>query len=281
MAVTSERLAELETIARRVRVHVVRTVHTAQGGHIGGPLSAADMLVALYYEILNIDPARPRWEDRDRFIMSKGHSIIVQYAVMAELGYFPLEELETFDAIDSRLQGHPDMTKLPGLDMSTGSLGQGLSPALGIALAARMRGKQFVTYAMIGDGESQEGQIWEAAYIASRYQLDNLVAILDHNRLQQYGWHKPSGILPPLDAPRPMWEAFGWEVLEVDGHDIAAFIETMQTAKAMRSGKPVMVIAHTTKGKGVSFMENDYLWHARVPTDDELKRALVELEVSA
>jgi len=277
MTDSQERIAELQAIAHRVRAHILRTIHTAQGGHIGGPLSATDMLVALYYEVMNIDPANPLWEDRDRFIMSKGHSCIAQYAVMAERGYFPLSELETFDAIDSRLQAHPDMTKLPGLDMSTGSLGQGLSPSIGIAIGARMRGKQFTTYVMIGDGESQEGQIWEAAYIASRYRLDNLVAILDHNRLQQYGWHKPDGILPPLDNPRPMWEAFGWEVFDVDGHDIAAFIETTRRAKTTRNGKPVLVIAHTIKGKGVSFMENDYLWHARVPTDDELNRALVEL----
>lgn len=277
MVDSQQRPAELAEIARRVRVHILRTIHTAQGGHIGGPLSATDMLVALYFEIMNIDPTNPCWEDRDRFIMSKGHSCVAQYAVMAERGYFPLSELATFDAIDSRLQGHPDMTKLPGLDMSTGSLGQGLSAAIGIALGARMRGKQFTTYVMIGDGESQEGQIWEAAFVASRYHLDNLVAMLDNNNLQQYGWHRPQGILPPLENPRSKWEAFGWEVFEVDGHDIPSFTETVRRAKTTL-GKPVMVIAHTIKGKGVSFMENNYLWHARVPTDEELNQALVDLK---
>jgi transketolase len=198
---------------------------------------------------------------------------------MAERGYFPVSELATFDAIDSRLQGHPDMTQLPGLDMSTGSLGQGLSPAVGIALGAKLRGRSFTTYAMLGDGECQEGQIWEAAFVASRYQLDNLIAVLDFNKLQQYGWHEPDGIRSPLDEPRRQWEAFGWRVCEVDGHDIGAFIEAVHDAK-QTARKPAIVIGHTVKGKGISFTENDFSWHARVPTGDELQMALAELGLS-
>ena len=277
MRITEARLRELEAIARRVRAHILTSVHAAGGGHVGGPLSATEMLVALYFEIMAIDPTNPGWEDRDRFIFSKGHSSIALYAVMAERGYFPVAELATFDAIDSRLQGHPDMSKLPGLDMSTGSLGQGLSPGVGMALGARLRGKEFTTYVMLGDGETQEGQVWEAAFVAARYRLDNLVAILDGNRLQQFGWQDAGGIHPPLDEPVRQWEAFGWHVTEVDGHDIAAFVEAVRAAKEV-TGRPAIVIAQTVKGKGVSFMENDYSWHARVPTDGELAQALAELE---
>jgi transketolase len=236
------------------------------------------MLVALYYEILNIDPKNPDWENRDRFVLSKGHSCIALYAVMAERGYFPIAELATFDAIDSRLQGHPDMTKLPGLDMSTGSLGQGLSPGVGMALGAKLRGQAFTTYVMLGDGETQEGQVWEAAFISARYELDNLVVILDWNKLQQFGWQDEKGVRSPLDEPVRQWEAFGWHVSEVDGHDIAAFIDAVYAAKVVQ-GQPAIVIAHTVKGKGISFMENDFSWHARVPTDDELEQALAELEM--
>jgi transketolase len=198
---------------------------------------------------------------------------------MAERGYFPVSELATFDAIDSRLQGHPDMTKLPGLDMSTGSLGQGLSPGVGIALGAKLRGLDFTTYVMLGDGETQEGQVWEAAFVSARYGLDNLVVILDWNKLQQFGWQDAAGIRPPLEEPSRQWEAFGWHVSEVDGHDIGAFVGAIESAKAVQ-GQPAIVIADTVKGKGVSFMENDFSWHARVPTDDELGRALAELEVA-
>jgi transketolase len=278
MTINPTRLHELEDMARRVRRHILTTVHAAGGGHVGGPLSATDMLVALYFHILNIDPTNPQWEDRDRFILSKGHSCIALYAVMAERGYFPVSELITFDGIDSRLQGHPDMARLPGLDMSTGSLGQGLSPGVGMALGARLRNKPFTTYVMLGDGECQEGQVWEAAFVAARYRLGNLVAILDLNRLQQYGWQEPGGMRPPLDDPRRQWEAFGWQVSVVDGHDITSFVEALSTAR-QESDRPAIVIAHTVKGKGISFMEGDYSWHARVPTDVELARALAELEL--
>jgi len=275
--VSLEKAAQLAEIAARVRARVLVAVHHAGGGHVGGPLSCADMLVAFYFHILSIDPANPTWEARDRFILSKGHSTIGLYAVMAERGYFPVEELLTFDAIDSRLQGHPDMTRLPGLDMSSGSLGQGISPGIGMALGARMRGMPFHTYVVIGDGESQEGQIWEAAFVAARYGLDNLTVVLDYNGLQQFGWQKPGErMLTPIENPAGKWQAFGWNTIETDGHDIAQFIAAVERAKNHK-GAPSIVIAHTIKGKGVSFIEDDYDWHARVPTDDELLTALEEL----
>jgi len=274
---TPQRLAELKQIASRVRAHVVISVHKAGGGHIGGPLSCADMLVALYFHILNIDPTRPDWEDRDRFILSKGHSAIGLYSVLAERGYFPVDELMTFDAINSRLQGHPDMTKTPGVDMSSGSLGQGLSPAIGMALGARFLNKSFRTYVILGDGESQEGQIWEAAFVAERYGLDNLTAVLDYNGLQQFGWHQTGQhMLPPIEQPARKWEAFGWNTIEVDGHDMNQFVKAVEQAQKVH-GKPTIIIAHTVKGKGVSFMEDQYEWHAKVPSDQDLAAALAEL----
>ncbi|MGD2127476.1 MAG: transketolase [Desulfobacteraceae bacterium] len=272
-----QRLAELQAVATRIRARILIAVHQGKGGHVGGPLSCTDMLVALYFYILRIDPSNPDWEDRDRFILSKGHSAIALYAVLAERGYFTVQELATFDAINSRLQGHPDMTKTPGIDISSGSLGQGLSPGIGMALGARMLNKPFHTYVMLGDGESQEGQIWEAAFVAARYELDNLTAILDYNGLQQYGWRKPGqGILTPIENPARKWEAFGWNAIETDGHDMVAFIDALEQAKSKR-GKPTIVIGHTCKGKGISFIENRYEWHARVPTDAELAEALGEL----
>ena len=276
--------AELQRAANDLRRHVLRAVHHAGAGHIGGVLSAAEMFVALYFERLRVDPARPDWEDRDRFILSKGHCAIGLYAALAMRGYFPLAELESFDAIDSRLQGHPDMTKLPGLDMSTGSLGQGLSPGLGMALGARFLGKTFRTWVMLGDGEIQEGQIWEAAFVAARYRLDNLTAVLDWNRLQQYGWATDAGYAAtarrdPAEHPRAKWESFGWHVVECDGHDVDDFLKACDRACAME-GKPSLILAHTVKGKGVSFMENDFSWHSKPMSDDDLRRALDEIDAA-
>lgn len=272
-------IPQLEGLARQARRLIVRSIHRAQAGHLGGPLSAADILVALYFRVLRVDPQRPGWSARDRFILSKGHSSIALYTVLALRGFLPIDELDTFDEIDSRLQGHPDMTALPGLDMSTGSLGQGLSPGLGMALGARLRGMDFRTYVMLGDGELQEGQIWEAAFVASRYGLDNLIAIVDHNRLPQYSWPAAGGEGKPLHQPeiRARWEAFGWRVLEVDGHDMSDVVHTLQTAHEGSNGRPTTVIAHTVKGKGVSFMEDNHLWHARPMTDDERDAALAGL----
>jgi transketolase len=269
---------ELEALARRTRRLILETVHTAGAGHVGGPLSVTDILVSLYFNELRIDPSRPDDPDRDRFILSKGHSSIALYTVLALRGYFPVEELATFDQIDSRLQGHPDLTRLPGLDMSTGSLGQGLSPGIGMALGARMRGSNFHTWVALGDGEIQEGQIWEAAFVASRYRLANLTAILDSNGLPQFGWPTASGYTreQPIDDPGGKFRAFGWNVVECDGHDMAALLDVYAAAKAYTDG-PTCIVAHTVKGKGVSFMEGDYRWHAQVPTPDDLERAMSEL----
>lgn len=272
-------VAELEELARQARVAIVKAIYHAKGGHLGGPLSATDMLTALYWRVLNVRPEEPEWPDRDRFVLSKGHSAIALYAVMALRGYFPLEELYTFDAIDSRLQGHPDMTVLPGIDMSSGSLGLGFSGATGIAFGARATGASFKTYVMLGDGECNEGIVWEAAHVASRYRLHNLIAIIDHNKLQQFGWRGATAQerIPPYTGTQLVdrWRAFGWQVSEVDGHDVSAFLDVMGSIRD--ADGPVAIVAHTVKGKGVSYMENAFQWHAKVPTDEELSIALAEL----
>ena len=281
MSLMPERHAELKRLAIQLRRLVVESVYHAGAGHLGGPMSAAEMLIALYFEELNIDPENPRNENRDRFILSKGHSSIGLYAALALRGYLPLEELKTFDDIDSRLQGHPDMTVLPGLDMSTGSLGQGLSPGLGMALAARLKQQSFHTWVMIGDGDSQEGQIWEAAFVAARYGLDNLTAILDWNGLQQYGWATEAGYgvldrQAPQENPGDRWRSFGWNAIETDGHDFDAVLAAFAAAKAHKD-QPTVIIAKTVKGKGISYMENDFNWHSKPVTDDDLKQAQDEL----
>ncbi len=273
-------IARLEAMARRIRVEVIKAVNHARAGHLGGPLSAADLLAALYFRVLRIRPEEPSWPDRDRFVLSKGHSSIGLYAAMALRGYFPVDELATFDAAHSRLQGHPDMTRLPGLDMSTGSLGMGISAAMGMALGARLTGRDLRAYVMLGDGECQEGEVWEAAMSAARYGLDNLVAIVDHNKLQQYGWpgDGPDGRIPP-QIPGELvakWGAFGWRVIETDGHDMAAIVRALDEA-AQGDGRPVVVIAHTVKGKGVSFMEGHYFWHTRAIKPEEFATAMAEL----
>lgn len=272
-------LDELRRLSIRTRRLILESVHHAGAGHIGGPLSVTDILVNLYFNQLRIDPSRPDDPDRDRCILSKGHSSIAIYTVLALRGYLPVEELRTFDAIDSRLQGHPDLTALPGLDMSTGSLGQGLSPGVGMALGARLAGRDFRTWVILGDGEIQEGQIWEAAFVASRYRLDNLTAVLDYNRLPQFGWPDETGFTrdEPIDDPAAKFRAFGWTPIEVDGHDHAALNEAFAEA-VTHQGSPVIVIAHTAKGKGVSFMENDFNWHATPPNETQLAQALAELE---
>lgn len=266
---------DLPTIARAIRRLVVQSVYKGQGGHIGGPLSAADLLAALYFRTLRVRPEQPDWPDRDRFVLSKGHSAIGLYAALALRGFFPVEELDTFDQVDSRLQGHPDMTITPGVDMSTGSLGQGLSAALGMALAARLTGRAYRSYVLLGDGECQEGQVWEAAWMASRYGVDNLTAIVDWNGLQQFGW-QATGYQPPDTELDAKWQAFGWQVIPIAGHDFDQIQDAIARAQATR-GKPTVILARTVKGKGVSFMENDYGWHSRVPSQGELERALAEL----
>jgi transketolase len=277
---TGPGVAELEDLARRGRAHVIRAVAHANGGHIGGPLSAMDMLVALYFRIMRIRPEEPHWPDRDRFVLSKGHSAIGLYTVLAMRGYFPTEELSTFDGIDSRLQGHPDMAITPGVDMSSGSLGLGFSGGLGIAMGGRAAGSDFTTYVMLGDGECNEGIVWEAAHVAERYGLANLVAIIDHNKLQQFGWRGrvASDRRPPYTGTQLVdrWSAFGWHVLEMDGHNMAEVVSTLSAARDHNDG-PVAIVAHTVKGKGVSFMEGNYEWHTRVPTAEELQQAMAEL----
>lgn len=277
-------LAELQLLGNEVRRQTLRAVFHAGAGHIGGVFSAADMLAALYFSVLRIDPRKPHWEDRDRFVLSKGHAAIGLYATLALRGYFPVEELKTFDAINSRLQGHPDMRKLPGLDMSTGSLGQGLSPGVGMALGARFLGRRFRTWVMLGDGELQEGQIWEAALVAGRYELDNLTAILDWNHLQQFGWatsqgYSTSARLDPITSPLEKWEVFGWHAVECNGHDVSDFLRACNEVSGVK-GKPSIVIARTIKGKGVSFMENEFAWHSKPFSETELQRALDELDAA-
>jgi transketolase len=273
-------IEELERTAQQIRVLVLESVARAGAGHVGGPLSAADMLAALYFRVLNINPEEPAWPGRDRFILSKGHSTIALYATMALRGYFPVAELKTFDAIDSRLQGHPDMTVLPGLDMSSGSLGLGFSAAFGMALGAKATGQDFTVYAMVGDGECNEGIVWEGAHAANRFGVDNLVVIVDHNKLQQYGWRGATAATRTSpyagDQLRNRWAAFGWDVREIDGHDMSAIVSALEAGRDA-TGAPVAIIAHTTKGRGVSFMEGDYLWHAQAPKPDSLAAALKEL----
>jgi transketolase len=270
----------LEETARRIRVEIIRTVNHAQVGHVGGPLSAADILAALYFRVLRIRPDEPHWPERDRFILSKGHSSLVQYAAMALRGYLPVDELRTFDSQGSRLQGHPDMKLLSGIDMSTGSLGMGLSAGLGMALGSRFTDVDPRVYVLLGDGECQEGQVWEAAMAAARYSVDNLIAIVDHNRLQQYGWPgETAEVRLPPEEPGELvakWSAFGWRVIEADGHDMANLVEALERA-GERTGRPSVVIAYTVKGHGVSFMAGDYRWHSKPIKPDEFATAMREL----
>ncbi|OGR24218.1 MAG: transketolase [Desulfobacca sp. RBG_16_60_12] len=263
---------ELKGIANRLRRRTIEMIYRAKSGHPGGSLSAADILAALYFKVLRLDPARPDWEDRDRFILSKGHAAPIYYATLMERGYFSEQVLSTYGEIDSCLQGHPDM-HTPGVDMSTGSLGQGLSVAVGMALAARLKGRDLRVYALLGDGEVQEGQVWEAAMAAAKFKLDHILGIIDHNRLQVDG---PVDMVMPIGPIADKWQAFNWHVLEVDGHDVGDIVRSCETAKTLK-GKPTMLIAHTVKGKGVSFMEDNAAWHSRALTDAEREKALMEL----
>ena len=279
-SVPAEEIARLEDMARRIRVAVIRTVTQCKVGHVGGPLSSADILAALYGRILRIRPDEPDWPERDRFILSKGHSSLGQYGAMALAGYFDLSEMFTFNRKGSRLQGHPDMNKLPGIDISTGSLGMGLSAGLGMALGGRYLGQGFRTWVLLGDGECQEGQVWEAAHVAPRYGLDNLIAIVDHNKFQQFGWRGDSAghRLPPEDPGDLVarFAAFGWRVMEVAGNDMSQVVRVLEEA-AQPNGRPTAVIANTLKGYGVSYMAGNYQWHMGVPTEEEFAIAMAEL----
>ena len=268
----SSSLDELKGIAKELRRDIVRMIFEAGSGHPGGSLSELEMLVALYFRALRHDPHDPKWPDRDRFILSKGHACPGLYAVLARCGYFPREELWRFRKIDSLLQGHAHpMT--PGVEMSSGSLGQGLSFGIGCALAARMDGKKHRIYVLLGDGECDEGQVWEAAMAAAHYRLDNLTAFVDRNRIQNDRFTSQVMELEPLAQK---WRAFGWRVLEIDGHDIGQVLSSLEKARRVRR-RPVLILAHTVKGKGVSFMENNPDFHGRAPTKEEFELAMKEL----
>jgi transketolase len=266
-------LEELQLICRRVRRHIIEMTGAAGSGHPGGSLSAVEILVTLFFSVMRHDPRNPRWEERDRFILSKGHGCPALYAVLAEAGYTPVDQLKTLRKLGSIYQGHPDRRFLPALEASTGSLGQGLSIGLGMALAARLDGKSYRTYVVLGDGESQEGQIWEAAMFAAYHKVDNLVAIVDYNKAQLDGFIKDVMELEPFAAK---WQGFGWHVIELDGHDIPSLQRAFTEAETVK-GQPTVVIAHTVKGKGVSFMENVPKWHGIAPTPEEVELALKEL----
>ncbi len=264
---------ELKRIAVEIRCDIIEMTCEAGAGHPGGSLSAADIVTALYFRIMRIDPQRPDWPDRDRFILSKGHACPVWYAALAERGYFDKSHLRTLRKLDSILQGHPDMRKTPGIDMTAGSLGHGLSAGVGMALAGRLLQKDYHVWVIVGDGEVQEGSIWEAAMAAAKWKLDNLTAILDRNHLQNDDCVDTEMPVEPL---ADKWRAFGWEVVEIDGHDMEQIVRTLEWARDFR-GRPVMIIAHTIKGKGVSFMENQVVWHGKAPCREEAEQALREL----
>ncbi len=260
--------------ARRLRISVLEMVYRAQSGHPGGSLSAAEILVTLYEHELRVDPKNPRWPDRDRFVLAKGHAAPALYVELAERGFFPKGELERFRQIDSILQGHPDMKKTPGVDMSTGSLGQGLSVAIGMALAARLDQKDYHVWALLGDGELDEGQVWEAAAYASFHKLTNITAIVDLNYVQLDGSTRE---VLAMDPVADKWRAFGWRVIECDGHSVEGLLGTYAAARAEKSG-PAVILARTVKGKGVSFMENNAAWHGAAPTEEQFKQAMAELK---
>ncbi|MCL4514875.1 MAG: transketolase [Firmicutes bacterium] len=268
------RLAER---ARRLRVSVLEMIYRAQSGHPGGSLSAAEILVTLYEHELRVDPKNPRWPDRDRFVLAKGHAAPALYVELAERGFFLKSELERFRQIDSILQGHPDMKKTPGVDMSTGSLGQGLSVGIGMALAARLDQKDYHVWALLGDGELDEGQVWEAAAYASFHKLTNITAIVDLNHVQLDGSTRE---VLAMDPVAEKWRAFGWRVIECDGHSVEELLGSYAAAKGEKSG-PTVILARTVKGKGVSFMENNAAWHGAAPTEEQFQQAMVELKQSA
>lgn len=279
---------ELATIAQQARWLALTTVTASKAGHVGGPMSAMDVLVHLYFKTLRIRPEDPEWVDRDRFILSKGHSSIALYTTLALRGYFSVDELATFDKGNSRLQGHPDMTRLPGVDMSTGSLGQGLAVGLGMALAGRKQGRDSRFYVMLGDGEIQEGMVWESVNVASRYRVGHLTAIIDHNGLQQYGWPKTHSNQGPGDRADPwghvdlagVLRSFGWDVLQINGHSHVEIDEALNlTRDKGPTAAPTAIIAKTVKGRGLSFAEGTISWHVGIATDEQLTIAAKDLGI--
>ncbi len=268
---------ELKRMAMEIRIGALEAVYSAGSGHPGGSLSIADILAYLYFHEMNIDPANPQWEDRDRLVLSKGHTAPALYAALALRGYFPREDLKTLRQADSYLQGHPDMKHTPGVDMSTGSLSLGFSTACGMALSAKIFGKGYRTWAILGDGECEEGQVWEAAMFAAHKKLDNLTIFVDHNGLQIDGPVSEVGGVDPLDAK---FEAFGWNVIKINGHCFEEIDKAVQAAKA-HANQPTAIICETVKGRGVSFMENQVGWHGKAPNQEEYEKAVAELRAAA
>ena len=267
-------IGEMEAIAKRLRRHIISMTGKAGSGHPGGSLSAVEIVTALYFRLLRHNPKDPQWSERDRFILSKGHAAPLLYAALAECGYFPVDELTTLRQLDSRLQGHTDRTITPGVEMSAGALGQGLSFAIGVVLAGRLNLQKCRVYVLLGDGECDEGQVWEGAMAAAHFKVDNLVAIVDNNGQQIDGWNRDVMNLEPFSKK---WQAFGWHVIEVDGHDLSQLIEALNQAMLVEE-QPTVIIAHTIKGKGVSFMENNPDFHGKAPNANEVEMALKELE---
>ncbi len=265
---------ELKEIAKDLRKKVVTMIYEAQSGHPGGSLSAADFVTACYFSEMKIDPKNPKWEDRDRFVLSKGHVGPIQYAALGTLGFFPEEELHTLRKEGSKLQGHPNM-KCPGIDIPTGSLGQGLACAVGMAIGGKRDGKDYRVFAVLGDGECQEGEIWEAAQTANKYELDNLIVFVDNNNLQIDG--TTDEVMPNIDLGKK-FEAFGFEVYEIDGHNMEQILRTFDTIRMRHSKRPKCIFAHTVKGKGVSYMENSCGWHGVAPNKEQYEQAMKELE---
>jgi transketolase len=287
---------ELKAVAQTIRRDIITMIHTAQAGHPGGSLSAADIVTALYFRVMRLDPANPHWPDRDRFILSKGHACPVWYAALAERGFFDKAHLATLRRLDSILQGHADMKKTPGVDMTVGSLGQGICAGLGMALAGKLHGHDYHVYVMIGDGESQEGSVWEAAMAAPRWQLDNLTVIVDNNGIQNDTF---TNDIMPVEPLADKWRAFRWNVVEIDGHDMREIVQALEaclyrnpqdcakpdghnpedrvTTVARRPDVPTVIIAKTVKGRGVSFMENAPAWHGAAPNDAQARAALAEI----
>jgi transketolase len=267
-------MEELKKIAKEVRKDVIEMITKAGSGHPGGSLSCVEIVVTLYFKILKHNPKNPKWRERDRFVLSKGHGVPTVYSVLSKLGYFPREWLWELRKCGTKLEGHPYTKSIPGIEASTGSLGQGLSIANGMALAGKMDGLNYRVYTLLGDGEINEGGIWEAGMTASRYELDNLCAILDHNGLQI------DGTIKEIKNPYPLkekWKAFRWEVVEVDGHNFDALIKAFEYAKEVKR-RPTMIIANTIKGKGVSFMENELIWHGKAPNEEQKNQAIKEIE---
>lgn len=265
----------MEEMANKIRQDIIASLVEAKSGHSAGPLGMADIFTAMYFHVLNHDPKKPDWPDRDRLVLSNGHICPVLYATLANAGYFPVEELMTLRKLNTRLQGHPHRKALPGLETTSGPLGSGLSQSIGMALAARLDNKKYRVYCLTSDGEHQEGNYWEAVMFAGKQKskMNNLTAIVDRNNIQIDGFTED---VMPLEPLRQKYEAFGWHVIDVNGHDIAEFVSAVNEAKAIYE-KPTVIIAHTIPGKGVSFMEGDYTWHGKPPSSDEAKRALSEL----